>query len=68
MLAEQQRIDAALMVALEYGGVDGAHHKDWVIDQMVRVLTGDGYEKWVEEAKNGSDGPDTYGWEEGVPP
>lgn len=21
-----------------YGGIDGAHHKDWVLDQMARVL------------------------------
>lgn len=31
---------AALDVARQFGGVDGAHHKAWVIDQMVRVLTG----------------------------
>ena len=34
------RIDKALSIAVAYGGVDGAHHKDWVIDQMVRALTG----------------------------
>jgi hypothetical protein len=34
------RIDAALDMAVSYGGIDGDHHKRWVIDQMVRVLTG----------------------------
>ena len=34
-----QRIDAALAIAVRYGGVDGDHHKAWVIDQMVRELT-----------------------------
>lgn len=23
-----------------YGGFDGAHHKDWVLDQVVRILKG----------------------------
>ncbi len=35
----QQRVDIALEMA-EYGNFDGAHHKDWAIDQMVRVLLG----------------------------
>ncbi len=34
------RIKAALDVAVRYGGTDGDHHKAWVIDQMVRALTG----------------------------
>lgn len=36
---QRQRIDTALDYALRYGGIDGAHHKMWVIDQMVRALT-----------------------------
>jgi hypothetical protein len=35
----EQRIQSALEVAIQYGGIDGAHHKSWVIDQMVRALT-----------------------------
>ncbi len=23
-----------------YGGIDGAHHKDWVLDQMARAIKG----------------------------
>lgn len=34
------RIDEALRIASEHGLTDGAHHKQWVIDQMVRCLTG----------------------------
>lgn len=36
----QERIEKALAIAVAYGGIDGAHHKDWTIDQMVRALTG----------------------------
>ena len=61
-------IDLALQCAYNYGGVDGADHKMWVIDQMVRALTGNGYEKWVAERKAGEDGPDTYSWDIGIAP
>lgn len=36
----EDRVIAALEIAVKYGSVDGAHHKTWVIDQMVRALTG----------------------------
>lgn len=39
-MSEQERIAKALDFAVNLGGVDGAHHKTWVIDQMVRALTG----------------------------
>jgi hypothetical protein len=40
----------------------------WVLDQVVRILTGDDYEQWVTDAKDGEDGPNTYDWDEGIPP
>lgn len=61
-------IEQALAVAHQYGGIDGAHHKTWVIDQMVRALTGDSYDAWVTEHKAGEDGPETYEWDTGIPP
>lgn len=62
-----QANDAALAVILRYGGIDGGHHA-WVIDQVVRALTGDGYAEWVRAAQDGEDGPDTYPWDVGTPP
>jgi hypothetical protein len=35
-----KRIGEALDVAINYAQIDGGHHKMWVIDQMVRHLTG----------------------------
>jgi hypothetical protein len=64
----KEAIDKALELARKYGGIDGDHHKAWVIDQMVRALTGPGYEKFVAGAKAGEDGPDTYEWNEGIAP
>jgi hypothetical protein len=33
------RVKRSLDIAMLYGGIDGSHHKMWVIDQMVRALT-----------------------------
>lgn len=30
--------DWCLYYCAEYGGIDGSHHKDWLIDQIVRIL------------------------------
>lgn len=67
-MTDAEKIQAALSLAIEYGGIDGAHHKDWVIDQIVRTLAGDGYDQLIAEAKDGEDGPDTYEWEVGIAP
>ena len=34
-----ERVEEALDVILRYGGEDEAHHKQWVLDQVVRILT-----------------------------
>lgn len=39
MSTSDARIAKALEFADCYGGIDGDHHKMWVIDQMVRALT-----------------------------
>ena len=55
------RIQTALKIAREDGPTDGTHHKQWVIDQMVRALSGTkGYEKFI--AQCGGD------WDEGIAP
>lgn len=61
---------AALTLARRYGGMPGDHHKAWVIDQMVRALlqTPEAYAAWVADARAGEDGPETYGWSQGIPP
>lgn len=64
----QERIDAAIDLAIKYGGVDGNHHKNWVIDQIVRLLSGEEYDQIVADACNGEDGPHTYEWDCGIAP
>lgn len=39
-MTAEKRIAKAIEIALEYGQIDGDHHKAWTIDQIVRALTG----------------------------
>jgi len=59
----EDRAGLALTFAVRYGWIDGAHHKDWVIDQMCRALLGPDYEAMVDRAC-GEDGD----WPEGIAP
>ncbi len=68
MMSPDARIREALEIARRYGFIDGGHHKEWVIDQMVRALTGDSYQQWVASYQAGEDGPDTYEWPVGIVP
>jgi len=46
-----RRCQRALALIRQYGSIDGADHKDYVLDQAVRILAGPNYERWVEETK-----------------
>lgn len=46
-LAEQ--IQEATDLIATYGGIDGVHHKQWLIDQVLRTLLKEDYDSWVEE-------------------
>ena len=66
MTEPQARIAAALELAFKYGQIDGAHHRVWVIDQMVRTLIGDDVEYRSQIAEYCLDG--AYEWDEGIAP
>lgn len=51
-----------------WGGIEEDHHKQWLLDQIVRVLAGDGYGKWVAEYQGGENGRKTYSWDVGTAP
>jgi len=65
---DTERVQLALELLAADGQVDGQHHQRWVIDQTVRILTGDGYERWIAGYRDGEDGPETYSWDEGIAP
>jgi len=53
----------AVSVAVEHRGVRGARHKQWVIDQMLRVLCGQAYTTVVGKIEAAGEV-----WDEGVAP
>lgn len=57
----------ALEFIHQWGGFDGGHHKQWVLDQVVRILAVD-YDEWVRDYQTGENGPNTYEWDEGIAP
>lgn len=63
-----KKAETALDIILRYGGIDGAHHKQWVLDQVLRALTGPEYDAWVTAHNEGEEGPDTYSWDTGIAP
>ena len=43
-----------------YGMIDGAHHKQWVLDEILRALLGkERYRTWIENYED---------WDEGIAP
>jgi hypothetical protein len=59
-MTDSEKIRAAIDIGLEYGWIDGEHHKMWVIDQMLRKLMGD---EWYDATCRLDDE-----WDEGVAP
>lgn len=49
-----------------FGGIDGNHHKQWLIDQMLRVTLGNKeYQKWLEEMNSDTEYDP---WDHGIAP
>ena len=64
----QLRVAEAVELIEQYGTYDGGHHKQWVLDQIARKLTGDNYNTFragfIEKDEDG----DFDHWYEGTPP
>lgn len=52
----------------QYGGIEGDHHRAWVLDQVVRTITDEYYEDWVKSYNQGEEGPNSYAWDKGIAP
>ena len=65
---ETQKLKAVEMI-LNFGGSDGADHKQWTLDQTLRILLGDHYESTIEMYENEDEhGDKEYIWETGTAP
>ena len=70
MLKEKdKKIEKVLELIFQYGQIDGDHHKTWVIDQIVRILTGEKYNEFVKEYETDEEtGEKEWTWENGIAP
>ena len=69
MKSSTKRIKEALEVIAYYGNVDGAHHKQFALDQIARILTGteEKYYEWVSQfMEEDEDGRMVTYWDEGI--
>lgn len=58
------RIENAIDVIDRYGSTDGAHHKQWVLDQVLReLMSAEEYREFVDRRQRGADD-----WETGIAP
>ena len=64
----EEKIERAIEMIVQYGGIGGEHHKAWTIDQVLKILSGDRYERIIKEYMDGEDGPCTYTWDVGIAP
>lgn len=62
----RRRLNAALSIAVDHIFYDGAHHKQYGLDQIVRIISGEKYSELVASETVGEDGPDTFVWDEGI--
>lgn len=59
---DSERTEQAINLILEYGYIDGAHHKQWLLDQVLRVLAGERYDAMVAPVDDVDD------WDTGIAP
>ena len=59
----EKLVQDAINLAIRYGQTDGSEHRLWVIDQMVRILAGDKYDRIIAYACDGDNE-----WKVGTPP
>lgn len=69
-VAEQllKQNEDALELINNYAFIDGAHHKQWLLDQIARKILGDGYEDWRKTWLEQDGSWTTDHWDEGIAP
>jgi hypothetical protein len=68
MLTFKERVNEALDLVFQYGQIDEGHHKAWVIDQIVKILCQDEYEKFVSNYEHDKETGEEYEWDTGIAP
>jgi len=65
-MTDAEKIQKAIEKIERFGGFEGGHHKQWVIDQVVRILLAEQYESWLADMNSD---PESYDpWDHGIAP
>lgn len=67
-MTEQEKVAKILELIENYAFIDGAHHKQWLLDQIARVATGDNYSEWRKMWLERDGSWITDHWDEGGSP
>lgn len=59
-----EKIAEGIDKAIRFAGIDGGHHKVWLIDQLMRGITGENYEKFLDLYNV----PEYDEWDTGIAP
>lgn len=63
-----EKEQAVIDFILQYGMEDGAHHKQWVLDQTLRLLLGERYKSYMRKIDLDRVENDYGKWDEGIAP
>jgi hypothetical protein len=67
-MTDSEKIEKALEIIDRYGAIDGEHHKQWCLDQIARILTGNKYAEWRKEWIDIDEDEECDMWDEGIAP
>ena len=68
-MTNEEKLEMIFELASSYAGVDGAHHKQYALVEIAKLIKSDDFEDWYEEfLGRDQDGDRIYcEWEPGIP-
>lgn len=60
--------EAAMALIVDYGMIDGTHHKQWLLDQIVRTILGEYYDLWLASYNESAKNNNCDLWDQGIEP
>ncbi len=62
----KEKIQKSIDIILQHGMIDGEHHKQWLLDQVLRILLED---PWYKERMDEYNSNEDYeNWDTGIAP
>lgn len=67
---DKEKLDKIVETIERYGMIDGSHHKQWIMTEVLRIALGKGFKKWLKafNSYTDEDGEEYGDWDEGIPP